>query len=304
MALLRAMYGALPPRSREMLKLAFNAYGHHRSLLDRLNALEHAFGKKRLDRVAVSMVGLLERSGIASLKDASCLEFGAGYVPTEILVFHLLGAETVVATDYNAIADLRRIITAARAAAPGPVIAALSKFEDRGRIEARLERIVSGRTSDALAYLKGQVQYIAPHDLSVTGLGIPFDFIHSISVFEHIPEPDLEPIITNLFGALRKGGRMITEIDLRDHRDFKENPLGFLAQGTDYDPARDADRRGNRLRRRDWLDLFASRNDLTTTTLVEKHLDQSHLPAELHSYAKNKDPEDMLVGWIGLLSAR
>ena len=113
MTLLRVLYELFPPKVRERIKTILAASGHGSSRFDGIKAKDHALGKKRLDRVAERMVAVLHQAGIASLEGKSCLEFGAGYVPSELLVFYLLGGVNLAATDYNPIARLDRLALAA-----------------------------------------------------------------------------------------------------------------------------------------------------------------------------------------------
>ena len=54
------------------------------------------------------------------------------------------------------------------------------------------------------------------------------DFIHSVSVLEHVPDPTA--LIDNMYRMLKPGGWCFHAIDMRDHRDFNE-PLAFLTLG-------------------------------------------------------------------------
>ncbi len=292
MTALRRIYELFPPRMRERIKLVLGAHGHGRSGLDGLKARDHARGKKRLDRVALALASTMRDAGVTSLRGLSCLEFGAGYVPSEVLVFHLLGARRVMATDYNAIAQLPQLAVAARAANRADTLAILAPFADGVDIEQRLDEILKGDTKNFIAYA-------APHDMSTAPILPAFDFIHSVSVFEHLPVPRVPPILDNLARSLAAGGRMISEIDLRDHRDLDNAPLAFLAPGNDYDPVRDADLRGNRLMRGEWLALFGAQPDLATRPIYEKNMERRFLPA---GFSGNGD--DALVSWLGLLSVR
>ena len=60
-------------------------------------------------------------------------------------------------------------------------------------------------------------------------------------------------------------GQMLHYVNLRDHKNMENNPFEFLANNTKYDPARDEDSRGNRIRRNQWLKLFNKLHDLKTS---------------------------------------
>ncbi len=299
MTALRRIYELFPPRARERIKMMLGAHGHGQSRLDGLKAHDHALGKKRLDRVAQSFTPVLRDAGVTSLRGLSCLEFGAGYVPSEVLIFHLLGASRAVATDYNAIARLEHLATAARAADKDALLSSLAPFAAGVDLEQRLDAL---RGPQAQRHIAEHVLYLAPHDMSLAPLVPAFDFIHSVSVFEHLPPPLADGILGNLVETLAPSGTMITEIDLCDHRDPARHPLAFFAADDDYDPAADFDRRGNRLRRSQWLEMFGRHTMLDTRQIFAESLDPAYLPARC--VALPGETDDVLVGALGLSSRR
>ena len=298
--MLRTVYELFPPRMREKIKLALKAHGHAASRLDGLKARDHALGKKRLDHIAEATTRVMAGAGVTSLRGLSCLEFGAGYVPTEALIFHLLGARSSVATDYNAIAHFDHLVTAARAAERSRVLDLLGPYADGIDVERRLDFIVRTEPADANAYIAKHIAYVAPYDMSKAPISPPFDFIHSISVFEHLPVELAGTILTNLIGSLVPGGKMISEIDLRDHRDLEGAPLAFLSKADDYNQAIDFDLRGNALRRSDWLEMFEKQDGVMTHQIYEKVLSRVFLPKDISQETLGKDSEDVLVSWVGL----
>lgn len=300
MTVLRQIYELFSPRMREQIKLLLNAHGHGQSRLDGLKARDHARGKKRLDRVAEALTAVLAQAGVTSLRGLSCLEFGAGYVPTEALVFHLLGAARSVATDYNAIAQFDHLVMAARTADRARVLSLLSPYADGVDLEERLDCILASDPETARHIIAERISYLAPHDMSAQALSPPFDFIHSVSVFEHLPVPLAPPILDNLVHSLAADGLMITEIDLRDHRDLEKAPLAFLSARDDYNPDTDFDRRGNRLRCSAWLAMFARQSLITTRPIYQRKMEERFLPDGISP----EEIEDVLTSWVGLASVR
>jgi hypothetical protein len=294
------LYEMFPPRARERIKLLLNAHGHGQSRLDGMKARDHALGKKRLDRVAQALTAVMAQAGVTSLRGRDCLEFGAGYVPTEALVFYLLGASRSVATDYNAIARMDHLVTAARAADRSRVLSLLSPFADGVDVEQRLEGLLQGDADSARRLVLENIIYSAPHDMSAAPLMPPFDFIHSLSVFEHLPVPLAPRILEKLVQSSASGGTIVTEIDLRDHRDLDGAPLAFRMPGDDYDPQLDFDRRGNRLSCSAWLDMFATQPDIASRTLYRTIMDKRFAPPGLSS----EETDDVLTSWLGLASMR
>lgn len=300
MTALRAIYELFPPRTRERIKAVLSVEGHRSSWLDPIKARDHARGKKRMDFVAENLAAKFAAAGIHSLRGASCLEFGAGYMPTETLVFHVLGAELCVATDYNAIARIELLREAARAADRRRILVALNPFSDGIDLEGRLDELLTMRAAAAPAFLQKRVAYLAPFDMSLAPIAQKFDIIHSTSVLEHLPVALADKILRNLARSLAMGGHMIHEVDLRDHRDFDSAPFAFLSSSDDYDPETDYDVRGNRLRKDDWLDMLGSIAGTTTQVLSARKLDANLLPADLAGFAMNASPDELRISWIDL----
>ena len=222
---------------------------------------------------------------------------------TNALVFYLLGASRCVATDYNSIARLDHLVTAARTADRSRILSILSPYNsiaDGVDVEQRLDGLLTSDLVSARRIVAEKIIYLAPHDMSAQPLLPPFDFIHSVSVFEHLSVPLAPPILDNLVHSLAPGGLMITEIDLRDHRDLDGAPLAFLSPDDDYDPDMDFDRRGNRLRSRAWLAMFSRQSGITTRVIYRKTMEERFLPAGI----SGEDVEDALTSWIGLASVR
>lgn len=300
MTVLRSIYNRLPPRTREKLKTILGAHGHGKSRLDAMKAHDHAVGKKRLDKVAEAMAKVFNAANVSSLEGKTCLEFGAGYAPSELLVFHLLGGVELTATDYNPLIRLSSLVTAARRADRARVLSALSPFADPAEMERKLDAL-TGEGNAAHAEAERIISYVAPFDMSQASMPRKFDFIHSISVLEHLPPSIVKAILENLSTSLTGNGFMIHEIDLTDHRD-QDAPLAFLSRTDDYDPQRDFDLRGNRLRRSDWLDAFGALERMEMKRLYESQVDSDKIPTDLLPQFIKMDLEELCSGYIGLLS--
>jgi SAM-dependent methyltransferase len=230
--MLRLIYDHLSPRTKAAAKRLLASSGHRASFLDRLRGKYHAKGKKRYLEVAKNLDQQLTLADVQDLKGKTCVEFGCGYVPTELVYYWALGASKLIAVDYNRIAQFHQLPTALKGAA-------IPKF-DASRIE-----------------------YLAPFDASKDVLP-RCDFIHSEAVLEHVPPSQAPLIVRNLAGSLAPGGIMIHMIDMRDHLDLKGDPNGFLLPSSDYDPERDYDARGNRMRKSNWEKVFAGMEGFST----------------------------------------
>ena len=298
----RQIYEMLPARLRVRAKAVLGGAGHGRSWLDGLKARDSAMGKKRLDRSAQDMAQRFSASGITEVAGKSCMEFGAGYVPSEALIFHLMGASRVVATDYNALGQFDQLFAAAIACDRAKFLGAVEKFGDAKKAEERLDTLCRLGKRRGVSYLKQVIEYVAPHDMSQTPIKGTFDIINSVSVLEHIPPSAAISILQNLRTSLSSVGVMAHVIDMRDHLDLEGNPLGFLARDTDYVPDRDFDVRGNRLRKGDWMKLFCCLPDTNTTCSWEQALDASKIPPVLLPDFVGLSCDEARVGIVLMLS--
>src|SRR5690349_2707278 len=101
--MLASIYRHLPTRLRQVAKRAFAASGHRGSVLDGFRARNLAMGRKRLSIVGPILERRLALSAV-SLRGKACMEFGSGFMPSELLYYWSLGARRLIAVDYNRIA--------------------------------------------------------------------------------------------------------------------------------------------------------------------------------------------------------
>jgi hypothetical protein len=101
--------------------------------------------------------------------------------------------------------------------------------------------------------------YTAPFDLLKDDTCTQYDIVVSISTLEHIPRSLVDNFIVKMFAYLSIGGVSIHYIDLTDHYDHKNNPLGFLADTyPNNSDDTNADTRGNRIRAYEWFEYLQS----------------------------------------------
>jgi hypothetical protein len=259
----RGLYGTahtffrkLPPSWRTGLKKVLKAQGHGESRFDRVTARKDATGKKRLDRVLEGLIETLGLPAASQLKGKVCVDFGAGYVPTDGVALWLLGAREVHGVDYNHIAKPKEIARAVRAADTGHVERQLQALElDLGWTE-RLDSLRRWASEDADGFPPGYT-YVAPADVIAQPALIPgFDVLVSTSVLEHIAPSLMVPLLDALKSRQNENATQAHRVDLRDHRDFDNNPYGFLDPSSDFDAEADADSRGNGMTLRDWERLL------------------------------------------------
>lgn len=180
---------------------------------------------------------ILKRNGVAFPK--SVLELGSGAKPYVALRYLLEGATRFVANDLGAIdghylrgfgSNLRSYLETVN--------------PDYG---TRFDRLIEGSPQFGLNGLE------VWDKIAFENIPIPdkaFDLITSVSVLEHVMQPD--DVVRRTAELLKDDGHILHGVDLRDHRDFGD-PLRFLTMSAaDYARVNTE----NRLRLSDWLVLF------------------------------------------------
>jgi SAM-dependent methyltransferase len=111
----------------------------------------------------------------------------------------------------------------------------------------RLDRLLQGAPKFGLNGLEVWDR-IAFENIPIPGNA--FDLITSVSVLEHVMQPDA--VVRRMAELLKDGGHALHGVDLRDHQSFWD-PLHFLTMSEgDYAKINTE----NRLRLSDWLGLF------------------------------------------------
>ena len=262
---IHALFRRLPPAWRTELKRILGSQGHGRSGFDWLTARKDATGKKRLDRALEGLVGTLGPETARNLRGKVCIDFGAGYVPTDGVALWLLGASEVHGVDYNDLARPREIARAVRAADTGRIESQLRALElDLGWSD-RLDTVRRWAMKGDDAFPPGYT-YVAPADVIAAPFRVPnFDVLVSTSVLEHIPPSLMILMLDALKSRENDCATQIHRVDLRDHRDFDNDPYGFLDPTRQFDAEVDADSRGNGLTLHDWEALLAGHPELGLT---------------------------------------
>jgi len=276
------LYRLLAPETRYRIKEWLNVSGHGSGVLDNLKAQRDAAGKKRLDNAMVAFTEKLSRSNINSIEGKKCLEIGTGFVPSDALCMHLLGASPIFTTDYNNIARIRFLSTATTGIDTEILLDAAAGFASKEDVRRRYNDFLAHFDKSTKYIERVGIKYIAPFNLATsTFIETDFDFIYSTDVLEHIAVSDISNIIENLTSLLVPNGKMIHYVNLRDHRDMENEPFEFLSDDTEYDPARDQDSRGNRMRRNHWMELFKKFPDLRTSAPWSEIGHDAHKPQRL-----------------------
>jgi hypothetical protein len=259
---MHSLFRRLPPAWRTELKRILGSQGHGPSSFDWITARKDATGKKRLDRALEGLIGTLGPETARQVEGKVCIDFGAGYVPTDGVGLWLLGASEVHGVDYNNIAKPSEIARAVRAADTGRVEGLLDALRIDPGWSDRLGEMRRWATEGGHGFPPGYT-YVAPADVIASPLLLPnFDLLVSTSVLEHIA-PSL---MITLLGALKARendcATQIHRVDLRDHRDFDNDPYGFLDPSGPFDAEVDADSRGNGMTLQDWDALLAGHPEL------------------------------------------
>lgn len=271
---------------------------------DQRLAAELATNSKRLDLAAAQIAQVLHQAGGISLRDRVCLEIGSGWVLSHALVFHLLGAKRVIATDIAPIGSPRALRRSIEASQRSFVRDILSPFEDHEVVRRRLDSIADMQRL-SFSELHGiNVDYIAPLDLAHGVFDTPVDFIYSASVLEHVPVSDVPSLLSNLGHSLAPGGVMIHVIHLEDHLDIEGDPFRFLgapaAQFTDQVQAS----RGNRLRASRWEAAMLLIPGMEWRTLYAWHRRDRPLPRVIDPSIESDGPDDLVTSHIAVIGVK
>lgn len=256
------LFRRLPPACRTNLKGMLGNQGHGQSSFDWLTARKDATGKKRLDRALDGLIRTLGPETARQIGGKVCIDFGAGYVPTDGVALWLLGAREVHGVDYNDIAKASEVARAVRSADIGRIESQLRALQIDLGWPARLDTVKRWATEGNNGFPPGY-RYVAPADVIASPALIPhFDVLVSTSVLEHIPPSLIIAMLDALKSRENSRATQIHRVDLRDHRDFDNDPYGFLDPSTQFDAEADADSRGNGMTLQDWEALLACRPDL------------------------------------------
>ena len=278
--------------------------GWWRRRYNRRHAVELASTSKRLDLCSAQMAHMFHLADHPPLTGKTCLEVGCGWILTHALVCHLMGAEKVIASDVEAMAKPSFIPVAVRGAVQYIVRDVLSPFAPHPEIRRRLERLVEIEDWDFDVLSGLGIEYVAPIDLAQERLGRPVDFIYSLSVLEHVPVDDVEPLLRNMVADLTPGGTMVHAIHLEDHRDIQGAPFPFLAEeGARYGRTQQSEH-GNRIRRSGWRRTLDALDDFEWRFLYEFSRLDKPLPERIDPTVEHEGEDDLRVSHVGVYGVK
>jgi len=258
---------------------------------------------KRLDLASAQIANLLHLGGFAGkypIRNKVCLEIGSGWVLSHALVFYLLGAKKVIATDIDRVAHPPYLYNSIHSSEISVIRDILAPFEDHNIIRERLDNLSRLKFSfDTLEDLG--IEYIAPIDLASDGLSSAVDIEYSNAVLEHIPREDAVALLNNISKQLSSGGMMLNSIHLEDHKDIGSNPFGFYAEPPTTREAQLA--HGNMIRKSEWISIISQIAQLDYKILYEFKRVDKPLP-ELHPSVAKFGEDDLNTSHIGILCTK
>jgi hypothetical protein len=275
----------------------------YQSFYNKVHSSKLAVEGKRLDICASEIAIYLLQSGKDKyvLRDKICLEIGSGWLLTHSLVFYLLGAKKVYATDVYPLLQPENILKAVCNSVDWSILDSLSTFEDRDTMHLRLKKLLSFKKLSVQVLQDLGIEYIAPIDLSQKMLNKEkIDFIFSKSVLEHVPVDDVVPLLENLASSLSEDGFMFHLIDLVDHRNGKEKPFDFFIYQQKAYSRELQSRWGNRIRRSQWKQIFSNLKHLDAKFVFEWSRKSGELPEKIDSSIQYTDEEDLRISHLGV----
>ncbi|MEA5627705.1 hypothetical protein [Nostoc sp. UHCC 0251] len=285
-------------------KSAIKSSELYQALFNKIHSSKLAVTSKRLDICANEIAIYLLQAGKGKyvLHDKICLEIGSGWLLTHSLVFYLLGAKKVYATDVYPLLQPENIFKAVCKSVDWSILDSLSTFEDREIIRLRLKKLLSLKNLSVEVLHDLGIEYIAPIDLShKLPSNEKLDFIFSKSVLEHVPVDDVVPLLENLVSSLSEDGFMFHLIHLLDHKNLNQRPFDFFVYEQEtYSRELQSDW-GNRIRRSQWKQIFSNLKHLDSKFLFEWSCKDRELPEKIDSSIQYTDEEDLRISHIGVL---
>ncbi|MEH2270202.1 MAG: hypothetical protein V7K68_17475 [Nostoc sp.] len=289
----------------ERIKSIIRSSDLYQALYNKMHSRKLAVAGKRLDICANEVAIYLLQAGKDKyvLRDKICLEIGSGWLLTHSLVFYLLGAKKIYATDVYPLLQPDNIFQAVSKSVHWSILDSLSTFEDREIIHLRLKKLLSLKNLSIEVLQDLGIEYIAPIDLSQK---LPtkekIDFIFSKSVLEHVPVDDVVPLLENLVSSLSEDGFMFHLIHLLDHKNLSERPFDFFIYQQEAYSRELQSRWGNRIRGSEWKQIFSNLKHLDSKIVFEWSCKDRELPEKIDSSIQYTDEEDLRISHVGVVA--
>lgn len=299
------LYMSFSPKLREKIKRLLLSEGHRGGILDEWRAIQLARGSKKASQLSRFCLGrLLEVVG-GSLDGFVIMEYGAGFLMAEPLIYTMYGAKRVDAVDYNMVLR-RRVLRHYAAHTDWEVamdVAASSIGKEKvSDWKARLDQALRSESDDWHELLG--IRYIAPYDIASQGrLDSTYDLIVSQSTLEHVPARQAELIVKCLSQLVKLNGWMYHYVHLEDHRDMVREPFAFLGEKSDYTNDQ-ADARGNRLRASEWMKIMESIEGFSWEKYPHAIRPDASLPSPLLEQYRSYSLDDLMTSHLTIKGFR
>lgn len=190
--------------------------------------------------------------------DGKCVaEIGSGKFLSHAVGLKILGAKEVVSFDLNRQFDRKAaILSYDQQVMAKKIFSALVPSS----IYSKKMDVIKKSNFDLVKLEKYGIKYLAPFDLHDYDKNGNFDLIISYTVLEHVPPAAISELLVKSIDTLKNGAFFCHFIDLEDHKDSQDNPFEFLRVDKWTDT--DCFHRGNRLRLKDWEDIFYGIDDI------------------------------------------
>ncbi len=273
-------------------------------IVNDIKARHLASTHKRLDVCAAEIASVLHLVPELKVQDKVCLEIGCGWVLSYAVIYHLLGAKKIIATDITAMSNPARLYDALHHSTTYVIRDVLAAFGEHEAIRDRLDYLLSIKNFDEKMLEDLGITYLAPLDFAKEKFIEPIDFIYSRSTMNHLPRNLVMPILQNLYDSLKPGGLMTHDIHLEDVKNFERAPFAFYEiPAAEYLPEFDG-LRGNRIRASHWEELFHQISNNKARAYYRWKRKESELPLTIDASIKNSGRDDLLTSHVGIVTKR
>jgi SAM-dependent methyltransferase len=266
-----------------------------------------ASASERLDLSAAQIAHVFHLAGFSGklpIRDKSCLELGSGWVLSHAMVFYLLGAKRVIATDIGRNVHVSFLYESIQSSLISLIRDILSPFESHDMLRFRLNKLLTIKTFNEGVLKDLGIEYIAPINLSLQPLNEKVDFVFSNSVLEHVPQSELLPLMKNVSAVLATNGKVIHCVHLEDHKDIVNAPFVFLGEPEENFTRDVQNSRGNRVRRNQWRDILLQVDNMDFQFIYEWRRGDKNLPAVIDPSVNYETEEDLFISHIGILGTK
>jgi len=218
------------------------------------------------------------------IKHSTILEIGSGQFLSHPIALKILGAHQITSIDlfeqYN---NKAAYLSLTNSGIARKVLSGSSLNKDTTEYISSIARQL--KISKRLN-IKG-IKYLAPYDLMDNPFESTFDIVFSYTVLEHVPLKQIHPLLVSTIKSLKQGGVFFHYVDLEDHSCSNNNPFAFIDNRTWTD--NDCQKRGNRIRIRDWEEIIKSL-ELTSSKIIPNNFRSSNI--------KFKNKTDQFCGFL------